>query len=110
MVYYVYKQLGGVPMEQINFESYFYRLNIAGFENWSSEELQCHIESAKNIRAKIKKDIYDSGLAKKFLPPTYVVDGYVWARKVIYELENELKKRGVIKKTQADLDFDSLFN
>ena len=95
-------------MEQINFESYYYTLNIAGFEGWSSEELLRQIEIAKEFRAKIKKDIYDSGLIKKFLPPPYVAEGYRWAKKVIFEFEYELKERGVIEKSQADLDFDSL--
>lgn len=92
-------------MEQINFESYYYTLNIAGFEGWSSEELLRQIEIAKEFRAKIKKDIYDGGLIKKFLPPPYVAEGYRWARKVISEFEYELRERGVIERTQADLDF-----
>ena len=97
-------------MEQINFESYFYRLNIAGFENWSSEELLEQIEIAKDAMDRIKKDIYDSEMFEKFLPPSYVGDGYRWAKKVIFEFEYELKKRGVIKKSQAELDFESLLD
>ena len=61
-------------MEQINFESYFYRLNIAGFENWSSEELLEQIEIAKDAMDRIKKDIYDSEMFEK-LPDSRTVVG-----------------------------------
>lgn len=90
-------------MEQLNYESYYYSLNIAGYKEWSNEALLNNIESARNAMDRIMKDVYDEERIKRVLPPMYVVDGYKWAKHVVSVFEQELKERGVIEKDELDL-------
>lgn len=98
-------------MKTINYESYYYSFNIAGYEGWQDETLFRNIERAKEAIAKMDADIYaDRERLKKYLPPRYIGEGYRWARHVIFTFEQELKKRGSMEKDENDLFMEGLWN
>lgn len=97
-------------MKPLNYEDYYYSLNIANYETWSDEKLLRYIENAKQAMERIEKDVYDKERIKKYLPPTYVVDGYRWAKSNISSFEQELKKRGVMEKDEIDLMMESFWD
>lgn len=90
-------------MTKVDFMNYRYEAVITDYKNWTDEKIKIALEIADNFVEKVNVELYGNKIVGW---STWVLRNYRWAQDVSYKMEEELKVRGVIERSEDEFIWD----